>query len=300
MNKSLIPIFLIIIALLFHNDFISGTRSGLLLWYQTLIPALLPFILITNALSKMNTYQMLAQKMQHVIPDIYLVLAVVTGNLCGYPVGAKILNDLVSDKLIEGDRANSMLALSSQASPMFLIGYVYNLILKDKLPLYVFLLSIYIPVIILYLIRRTKIVNASLNYSKVSVKDDEPFDISNTFIQTIKTILFIGIYVIIFSIIIELFNTDKANICFKCALSFLEITTGLNLLISLHLKEGFLICLICILSAFGGLCTMFQIKCVLTYKNASIKKYLPDKLLLSAGTLIIITLYQYFRSFCPL
>lgn len=283
---------LLLLLLIFHNAVINGTQNGLLLWYQTLIPSLLPFLLLTNALSETNAYQAFASHFQKHKPKlIYESLAIILGNLCGYPIGGKIINDFVSNQHISSKRANKILALSSQASPMFLIGYVHMHILKNLIPLPVFLLCIYIPVLLAFphLYKNKK----STNQVSYAVRQKKIF-ICDTFMHAVETMVIIGMYVIIFSILLEIAMPYCHNDITAVCLSFLEITTGLKLLSSLELPPDIKIGLICALSSFGGICSAFQIKGVLNYENAGIKKYLLDKLLLSSGTFLLALLYLSF------
>lgn len=300
MKKSFFPILLIFAMLIFHEDVIKGSISGLLLWYQTLIPALLPFIIIANALSEMGLYRTLSFNSVK-FPHIYELFAIIIGNLCGYPIGAKIINDLVLNHYISKEKANSLIPLSSQASPMFLIGYVYTYILNKSIPLYIFCISVYSPVIILYIVK-TKIYDTALKInpetycpsvsSHINYSNNRPLDLTETFLNAARTMVLIGIYVMIFSIILQILtNRINSTPLTDCILSFLEITTGLNLLKNLSLNIDFCIPIICCLSSFGGLCAMYQIKSVLTYSGSSIKKYLPDKIIMSAGTFILISIY---------
>ena len=123
---------------------------------------------------------------------------------------------------------------------------------------------------------------------------------SESFLQAVRIMVIIGIYVMIFSILLSILIPRSSSVHFKCALSFLEITTGLKLLCSLPLSTKTQICLIMSLSSFGGLSSAFQIMGVLLYNNNSIKKYLRDKIILSAGTLLLTLIYLWVRSFSPL
>ena len=292
MKKFIFMIALLFLLLIFHNETIAGTQNGLLLWYQTLIPSLLPFILITNALSETNAYQAVTIHFKKQPSNrIYEIMAVLLGNLCGYPIGGKIINDFVRNHYLSPDRANRLLSLSSQASPMFLIGYVHMHILKNSIPLPVFLLSIYLPVLIFSPVILRK--NDSQPY-EVCESHHQNYCICDTFIHAVQIMVMIGMYVIIFSILLEIILPFCRLTLSKVFLSFLEITTGLKLLdtlsLPLHIKTAFL----CALSSFGGLCSAFQIKGVLTYPKADIKKYLLDKLMLSTGTFLIISCYLKF------
>lgn len=289
MKKFIFFILLIFLLLIFHEEAIIGTKQGLLLWYQLLIPSLLPFILVTNALAETNAYQAAAHYFQKYFPlRIYDIMAVLIGNLCGYPIGAKIVNDFVQNHYISSERGNRLLAFASQTNPMFLIGYIHLHILKPFLPLSVFLFSIYVPVLLLYFISSLSAKENTDCHINISLKHT---CIKDTFLHAVQTMVIIGVYVIIFSILLVILFPFCKQILSKILLSFLEITTGVKLLNSLLLPTSLKIALIGSLSAFGGLCSAFQIKSVLNYKNAGIKKYLLDKIKLSAGTFLILFLY---------
>lgn len=289
MKQFILMILLLFLLLIFHDKTISGTQNGLLLWYQTLIPSLLPFILVTNALSETNAYQAAAMRFQKYCPNrIYEIMAIVLGNLCGYPIGGKIISDFVKNNYITPETANQILAFSSQASPMFLIGYIHLHIINHAIPLPIFLFSVYFPVLISYPLL---ICHKKKNITHANHCSVKPFCVQDTFLHAVQIMVMIGMYVIIFSILLCILLPACKHTLSKLLLSFSEITTGLKLLSSLHLSRPFKLSFICALSAFGGLCSAFQIKGVLDYKNASIKKYLLDKVVLSAGTFLIIWVY---------
>lgn len=282
---------LLFLLLFFHTAVITGSQNGLLLWYQTLIPSLLPFLLLTNALSETNAYQSFAAHFHSKNPKpIYELLAILLGNLCGYPIGGKMLNDFVSNGYVSSKKANGILALSSQASPMFLIGYVHAHILKETIPLGVFLFCIYLPVLLALPFLQNHDTSSGCHHFQTGTKK---IFICDTFMHAVETMVIIGVYVIIFSILLEIALPLVDNNPSAIVLSFLEITTGLKLLTTLCLPVPIKNGIICALSAFGGVCSAFQIKGVLNYQNASIKKYLLDKLVLSAGTFILVILYQW-------
>lgn len=289
MKKFLLMILLLFLLLIFHEAAINGTKNGLLLWYQTLIPSLMPFLLITNALSETGAYQSVSAHFGHILPGrIYEIMAILLGNLCGYPIGGKIINDFIKNDYLSADRGNQLLSFASQASPMFLIGYVHIHILKNAIPLPVFLLGIYLPVFLLY---PFFIHHSAAPSGSISTNLSKKFNICDTFMHAVQIMVMIGLYVMIFSILLEIllpFCHLKAG---KMLLSLLEITNGLKLLNSLSLPASVKISSICALSAFGGLCSAFQIRGVLEYNDANMKKYLRDKLILSAGTFGIIQCY---------
>ncbi len=298
MKQFVLYIFALFILLIFHEETIAGTKNGLLLWYQTLIPSLLPFILVTNALSETHSYHAITRYFQSKKGNkIFEIIAIVLGNICGYPIGAKIINDFATYRFVTYDRANEILALSSQSSPMFLLGYVYSNIIHKEIPLHIFFLTIYAPVILYYILF---IPNESKCKSYTMTCNAHTLNIKETFMHTVEIMVSIGFYVIIFSIALSVLLPITKNNIAKILLSFLEITNGLTLLSVTPLHHTIKIPLICMLCSFGGVCSIFQVKSVLTYSKKSTKKYLADKCILSAGTFIIAYLYlTYINTFSP-
>ncbi len=289
MKQFLFMILLLIVLLVFHDAVITGTQNGLLLWYQTLIPSLLPFILVTNAMSETNAYHAIVKHFQNDSSSkIYEIIAILLGNLCGYPIGGKILNDFVKNQCISVSQANKVLSLASQVSPMFLVGYVYNHILNGAIPLMIFLISIYLPVVIYYFIAE---LFASKEIMQAKCISPHIINIKDTFLHAVETMVMIGLYVIIFSILLAILLPHFHNPISKLALSFLEITTGLSVLNSLTMQVPLKTALICTLCSFGGICSVFQVKGVLEYPKKSTKKYLLDKCILSTGTFLLIYWY---------
>lgn len=289
MKKTLSFLFLLVSLLLFHEAVISGVEKGLLLWYQILIPSLLPFIIVTNALCEINAYEDLFYLLQGIFHHhTYEVIVLLLGNLCGYPIGGVIMNHLEKQQKISSGECKRLLPLCCQASPMFILGYVYIHLIDQQIPLIIFLCSIYLPVLIGYLVLFfQKTASDFLPSPKAPAKQ---LIITDTFFHAAKTMVLIGIYVILFSIFLELLvPLCPYSIC-KIPLSFLEITTGMHLLKNTCYNHFLYLPILGMLTAFGGICSAFQIYCVYPFP---IKKYLQTKLQLSAGTFLILLLYQY-------
>ena len=292
MRQFMGMICLLFLLLFFHTQAITGTRNGLLLWYQTLIPSLLPFILVTNALAETNAYQAASRFLSHYTrKNIYPLLSILLGNLCGYPIGGKILNDFTQNEYLTPHDANQLLCPASQASPMFLVGYVHLHILQNQISLPFFLFSIYLPTLLLALIHLTLQQHHYPHTSPITIPYRRPC-ITDTFLHTVTILVTIGMYVILFSITIQILLPLCHSLPLQLLLSSLEITTGLQLLQSIALPVSLKTALICALSSWGGLCSAFQIRGVLNYSDASIKKYLLDKSILSAGTFLIVYSYM--------
>ena len=288
MFSSIFGFIVLILLLIFHTACVNGAKNGLLIWYKTLVPTLLPFMIITNALSETNAYQVIGRCLNSLFGKrTYDVLCILVGNLCGYPLGGKIIYDFIKKGYLSPAKGQNLLPYTSTISPMFLIGYVHNQIMASRIPLWIFLLSIYSPILIGFIFLNTHTKTDNTQPPRVQQKAIPT--INDTFMQAVRTIVLVGVYVMIFSILLEILFSFFHGTGAKIIFSFLEITNGIHLLSKCNLSFCQNLPLMGALCSFGGLCSIFQIKCVNPLMN--IKKYLLTKLILSAGTFFILTLY---------
>ena len=109
---------LLVITLCLNSSFVSKSfAEGLVLWYNNLVPLLLPFLLISGFFLSMIDWE-------HPNRAGCLILLFLCGLFCGYPVGAIAIGRLYKNQVISKDFAHAIMPLCNNISPMFLIGYV--------------------------------------------------------------------------------------------------------------------------------------------------------------------------------
>ena len=89
-------IFLFITMLFFPTPVFDGASEGILLWFQIVLPTLLPFILLSNLMIRTNAVYYISRITGPLLGKIFAVsdsgsFAVIAGFLCGYPMGAKVM-----------------------------------------------------------------------------------------------------------------------------------------------------------------------------------------------------------------
>ena len=77
----------------------ASVRSGLLLWYRSVVPTLLPFMLLTGLLLRLRLLEPLLPFLQRCLAPIfgcsgYGVFAILCGFTAGFPMGAKLTRTL--------------------------------------------------------------------------------------------------------------------------------------------------------------------------------------------------------------
>lgn len=286
------------LILYFPQYAIKGGKEGLLLWYDAIIPTLLPFIILSNtliAIQGMEYFTYLFYPLYKIFPKLLDCLAPLftIGFFCGYPMGAKMIDDFIATKQMTRTQGYFFLCICNHASPMFLIGYVATAVLKNTISIPLLLFCIYAPVFLFlllgFLLKPSFFWKANTHCSKIKKPFHNEMDVMA---DSFTVILKVGGYIMMFSILSQLlFLLPLHNQWFKSFLiGISEITTGIrhiyNLNIPLKEKTAF----ISGLATFGGISSIAQSKSVLIHSKLSIIPYIIAKTIFSISTIFLIVL----------
>ena len=122
-------LFLMIFILFFPQDVLNAARDGLVLWFNNVLPALLPFIVVVNLLTALGFVRLIGKWAAPLMKWAFGLpgaggFAFITGLISGYPVGAKTVADLWRSKTITTLEAQRLLAFCNNAGPLFIVGVV--------------------------------------------------------------------------------------------------------------------------------------------------------------------------------
>lgn len=246
MIKRAFLILLCLIFMIFHADLVTkGAVSGLLLWYSSVVPALFPFMVLSSVLSASGGVQALMRPFPVIFrfaglsADGWYVL--LTGLLCGCPMGAKTCADLYAEGRISSGEAKFLFALCNHPSPMFLAGFVCPMF-ASQVPLSYFVFSIYAPLLLLAvpasLIYRREhartsfpasfTARAQTKYSAITLNAAITLDAA--IMNSAEILVKIGGYLIFYSILILVVrNTPRIPAPVRLFLcGSLDVTTGIR------------------------------------------------------------------------
>jgi sporulation integral membrane protein YlbJ len=274
---------------------LEGAKSGLLLWFETILPTLLPFLILsdflvacgfTHALTRALTP--LFQKFP-ILPASY-IYPLIAGYLFGFPMGSKAACDLYKNGEIDDTQLERLVCTTNNISPVFLISYVAGQCAAMPSFAPVLVSCCYVPPLFyLLLIEHFSPSERRMNTPAFTTDKQAPrpqisFQIVDACIMNaFETITKIGGYIILFSIFISLFGT-LPNVLFKDVLIlFTEITCGIRH-ISTHFNMPLCLPAYTACSAFGGLCGAAQTGAVTCGTPVNIKRYLLTKLALAAAS----------------
>lgn len=293
---------LFFILLLFPQETFQGASQGLLLWFQTVLPTLLPFMICTNLLIHTNAVSFISKILGPFLKRLFHVssngcFAVLTGFLCGYPMGAKVTADLITAGHLSKKEGSYLLSFCNNTSPMFFISYiVLQNFKRQSLILPSICILCFTPVLCSFLFRICYRQNAEKDADTAYMaKREVYFDFQifdNCMMNAFETITKVGGYIILFSILLALLK----NIPFQSLLPLLEITNGIPLIIknASSFEEAYIYAMA--LASFGGLCSVAQTKSMIQQTGLPIFPYIIEKLITALVTSMFAFLYVKYIS----
>ena len=294
-SVSAVSAIIILLLLLTHSSLsYEGACQGLLLWFQTVLPTLLPFMLFSSLIVKLGGIPLLIAPFRPILTHVFKLsdngcYVLISGLLCGYPMGAKTCSEFLDQGLLSPEEARYLLAISNHPSPMFLLGYAtFGLTPSAAVPApaAALLLSLYLPILPLsFLARKAYDFCPKDNTNRPEQAEQASFDtiMMNSFEIMVK----IGGYIMLFSILAAFIRQTPAISSFQKAffLGLVEITTGIQAVkttLDSPLKE----LLLTMSTAFGGLSGLFQTKSVLKNSALSMCHYTLWKILHTALSMV--------------
>ena len=314
-KKKILPIIFVcftISLVVFSNSNLIAAKNGLKLWATNVVPALFPFFIATELLSYTNIAHKLSKFFSKLMRPLFNVpgnaaFAFILGIISGYPVGAKIVTGFRISNYCSKDEGERMLAFTNNSGPLFIIGTVGITLFRSStigiLLLVTHILSSITVGILLGLIHRNNSTDDSFNFSNTSNKNCSISNLGeilgNSILSASKTIITIGGFVVLFSVIISILTTSNIisiisilflpiakffniDIAFIKAIliGIIELTNGVALASSIPSKILTINIVICaFLLGFGGLSVLLQVLSITSKSDLSIKTYIIGKFL---------------------
>lgn len=305
---SLICIF-ILFLLMFSKNNLAAAKSGLELWANSVLPSLLPFFIATELLGYTNIVPMCGRFFSKLMRPIFNVpgegaFAFLMGIISGYPVGAKIVANLKENKLCNKVEAERLIAFTNNSGPLFIVGTVgIGLFYNSSIGLILFCTHILSCITVGFLFRWWgKSKEKYLRNSSYSIENNNLSFcnlgevLSKSIISSINTILMIGGFVVLFSIIISMLNTSHIlhvlsshvlsvlhipeDFSLSILTGFIEVTNGLSFISGItSLSFSFKLVICAFVLGFGGFSVLLQVLSITSKANISIKPYFIGKLL---------------------
>ena len=283
--NSFICIIMTIVIVLFTiniNICIDAALNGCKLWYKAILPTTFPFLIICNLLIAYDGINLYSKFLGPIVCRPLSLskncsFPIVASILCGYPMGAKYCADLYTMGYIEKEEYIRLLNIASNVGPLFLIGSVASALLNNVTLGYILIIGSYISCIFIGLITKKKRTpqNTSSHKTRQHFAPNLGVAVKNSIENSITTVLNIGGFIIIFSIIISLIKSSTSITLFtqnieqifkipsgalySLLLGSIEITNGCNIISSLSISIPLKLSLISFLCSFSGLAIIAQV-----------------------------------------
>lgn len=266
--------------------------TGLELWYNNMIPTLLPFMILSGTLIRMGLTEGFVTLVYPFVNPLFRVsrnvcYVMVMGFLCGFPMGAKCVNDMYAHGKITHREAQWLLSFCNNIGPVYFVSFALPLIgCRRMLPC---VLGMYgLPLLYGLVLRYTRFRTLSerrdspkrpLSPSLPALQKPSGFfrALDESIHASLQSILMLGGYMVLFNLLMLLphllLGQSPAYIA-----PLLEITGGLKLL-----GESAPVYSL-ILLPFGGFSCIAQTYTCIRDTGLSIGDYVRHKLALTAIT----------------
>lgn len=291
---------LLAFLLKYPQESLFAARDGMKLWLNTLLPTLLPFLILTGILLHtdgikkiLSPFSFFWKKILGLTP--YGAYVFLLGMLCGYPMGAKLASDLYEKEKISKTEASYLLTFSNNPSPVFLTTYLAGICLRGQGEIKeiagILLFSNGLCMLFFrFAVFKNKTALSISPFKKETSAVSSPGAVIDVSIMSgFETITRLGGYILLFSIL----GAAAGHFCPLMPegkyifLGITELTTGLHQLSlsGLPYEKKYLYAMT--MTAFGGLCILAQTKSVLG-KRLSVLPYLAAKCLNAVFTAILV------------
>lgn len=327
----LMCIIFILMLIIFSHTAVESASKGLNLWLNVVFPSLFPFFVASEILNRTGFIKSVGILLEPIMRPLFNVpgcgsFALAMGVTSGYPVGAKLTASMREEKLLTKTEAERLLAFTNNSGPLFIIGAVAVGMFKNPGIGFILLLchilaSITVGILFRFYgsgkdrIRRI-VSDKVLNRFKKELINTRPVNIGevlgDAIRNSINTMLAIGGFIILFSVIINLLLVTgtisyiaslfagflsimgiSKDIVAPVLSGFFEITTGINMVSKIDgISFAQQLSAVSLILGWAGLSVHFQVYSIISRTDISIKPYLFGKLIQGIIAAIYISVFM--------
>lgn len=299
---------------------LKGASYGLMLWYRTLFPTLMPFMVLSNFIVYTGCARPLGALLKPITKLLKLPLSagycIICGFLCGYPMGAYVCGSLNEVGELDDETAAFLAPICNNVSPMFMISYICISCLGDKALAKTVIISLMLPAFIAMFVTRFVYIklmkkkkstdnilntpnsladsapgnnkNMSDNVKLMATSDALSLSVESALMASLK----LCIYVMLFSIAGAMVDNISflPEIIKAAVMSIMEITAGLDKISKLDISLNYKLFMMLTFTSFGGLSSIFQTMSLWRGRKFYIRKYILYKLIVTSVTILFLLL----------
>lgn len=226
--------------IIFPEASLHASIRGLHTWWETVFPSLLPFFITAELLISFGVVQFVGVLFEPVMRPLFNVPGVgsfawIVGMASGYPSGAKITVLLREKREISRIEAERLVSFSNASSPLFIfgaiaVGFFHHPALGMLLAICHYVGNIFVGICMRFYGKDQPIasshskggnllVRAFSKMHRTRIRDQRPLGqiIGDSVVSSIQTLLMIGGFIILFSVLTTLLNVMHISDLFKVA-----------------------------------------------------------------------------------
>lgn len=286
---SFIITFIILCSFLFPMEAVTASKQGILTWFEQILPALLPFTLLSGILLRSKFMESFGKGSNLVT----VLLTLICGFVFGFPIGAKLASDFYARSLLTRRQAMILCVTANNFSMMYVFGFVLPTLFPDgsqnaKTYLVLYALPFVLSLFTLFIFREKKTEALQKNTASRFQLDMQIVDAG--IISGFESLIKICGYIVLFSLTSRFLNllwTDNSIIALLIK-GNLEITNGITLLSQSNIPDDEPLYLFAIqFLSFGGISGIAQTASIIKPSGLSVRDYVIGKILLTVLLLVI-------------
>lgn len=306
---------LLVLMIIYPQASLNSAKEGINLWLFVVIPSLMPFFIINDMLIALKIPENISRLFAPIARILfntsgYGAYVFIMSIFSGYPAGAKITAQLIENNKITAEEGQRILTFSSTSGPLFIIGAVGSGMLNNPIAGYILFISHILGSILNGIITRIFMKGTYINKPISNIENQyKDFNsvLSSAIGNSLVTSGFIGGYIILFSVVIELLNKinffdtlayilnkffipeTAASLISSTLEASIEISNGCKILSQSGINLSLLLCIISFIIAFSGFSIIGQVFGVIGKTKINLKVYVLTKL--SHGVLSALSCY---------
>lgn len=288
-----ISLYLVVLLLRHPALSLEYASTGLNLWLTKMVPTLLPFMILSGIMVRMELTENFVTLLHPLLRWLYGTskkgsYTIIMGFLCGFPMGARIVGELYESGRLSREESSKLLYFCNNIGPIYFLSYVVPLLAIEK-PLIPFLIMYGIPLLYGFVLCRLVPIFHGHARHQLTLQcrhDQNPTRmplltaIDASVLSALIGIAKLGGYMVFFNllnIVFVPFNHVSTGLLslYRC---ILEITSGID-----HSGQSFYYAIL-ILLPFGGFSCIAQTYSMISRTDLSIRPYIFHKVIQTALT----------------
>lgn len=232
-----------ILLILYPQDVLEASRSGLKVWSESVLPSLLPFFITAELLIAFGVVKFIGVLLDPLMRPLFNVpgqggFVWAMGLASGFPAGAKLTVQLRKAKQLSREEAERLICFTNSSSPLFIfgavsVGFFHDATLGVLLAASHYLSNTCVGFLMRFYKRSAPPSTTTFSQANVKVafhalleeqtKNKKPFGqmLGDAIISSIHTLFMIGGFIVIFSVLYRILHVTGAIHFFSLIPSFL-------------------------------------------------------------------------------